>query len=591
MRQRLLLNRSVTSRPRLMLLTAGFVFCYLAIGVQLVRFGTEPAPERRIAELPPSVARPDVIDRNGEILAMDTPRASIFAEPRRMVDVDEAVEGLTALFPDLDADTLYTRLNSDRGFAWIKRQVSAAERQRLWMLGIPGVAFREETRRLYPNGRAAAHILGSVNTDNIGISGIERWIDGQGLRDMREIGVRYQSADLEPIQLSVDLRAQHALADELSKAVEKFDAIAAAGLILDVTNGEVIALASLPDFDPNIPADALKPDRINRVNVGTYEMGSTFKALTTAMALDSGLFTVNSVLDASQPLMFGRQRIRDYRGENRPLTIPESFVYSSNIAMGRMALAVGAQGQQDYLRRMGQMTALTTELSETARPIVPSRWSDVTSATVSFGHGIAVTPIQASMAIASLVNGGKLIRPTFVKGSEVSSRLIAENTVTPRTGEALRFMMRLNAEVGSAKNAEVDGYYVGGKTGTAEKVVDGRYSGEKVLTAFMGVMPADDPRYLFMTILDEPKPLPETFGFRTSGWNAVPVTGNIIRRVGPILGVKPRWDAPQDPFPQMRAAQAWGSERFAPQVPAPQDDLLLSWRRGERIEPITEAAQ
>lgn len=543
-----------------------FVLCYVAIGARLTYLGLqEPAPSA-IALVPPSVARPDIVDRNGKLLATDVPVASVYAEPRRLVDLNEAVEGLTSVFPDLNAAELYRRFDSNLGFTWVKRKVSLRDKARIWNLGIPSVGFRDETQRIYPNGNLAAHVLGSVNTDNAGIAGIEKWIDQQGLGELRAAGLAYDRKSLEPIALSIDLRAQFALTSELSKAVTKFSAIAGAGLVLDVTNGEVIALASVPDFDPNMPADALKSDRINRVAVGTFEMGSTFKALTTAMALDSGLFNVGSVLDAGQPLRFGRSVISDYRGQNRPLTLPESFIHSSNIAMGRMALAVGKDAQQDFLRRMGQFDRLVTELPENAVPILPARWGDVTTATVSFGHGIAVTPLQASMAIAAVVNGGRLIRPTFIKGSSIKDRTIAQGVVSPRTGETLRFLMRLNAEVGSAKKAEVRGFYIGGKTGTAEKVIDGRYSSERVLTAFMGVAPADNPKYLFMTILDEPKPLPETYGFRTSGWNAVPVTGAIISRVLPSLGVTPNWVPPQSPFPAVLAAQAWGAERFTPEV-------------------------
>lgn len=536
---------------------------YAAIFARLTYLGLQAPPPSVMSLMPPSYARPNIIDRNGVVLAMDIPAASIFAEPRRLLDVDETVEGLTSVFPELNASELYKRLDSDRGFVWIKRQVSVAQRDRVWNLGLPAVAYREETLRLYPNGNLAAHVLGSVNTDNIGVAGMEKWIDGQGLQELREVGLSPDSSALEPVALSVDLRAQFMLTEELKKAVEKFSAIAAAGLIMDVTNGEVIALASLPDFDPNSPADALKSDRINRINVGTYEMGSTFKAMTTAMALDSGVFNLSSVLDASQPLRFGRMAIRDYRGQNRPLNVPESFIHSSNIAMGRMALAVGTQRHQAFLKSLGQFERLTTELPENAQPILPARWGEITTATAAFGHGIAVTPLQAAMGIAALVNGGDLIRPTLMKGAALDPRIIRRNVVTPQTGEALRFLMRLNAEVGSAKKADVPGYFIGGKTGTSEKVVNGAYSSDRVLTAFMGVAPANKPRYLFLTILDEPKPLPETYGFRTSGWNAVPVTGTIMARVLPLLLGSPTWAPPNDPFPRTVAQNAWGSQYFS----------------------------
>lgn len=555
-------------RGRLRMLVGLFVVCFGSVFGKLFYLGFQDAPPDPLASVPPSVARPNILDRNGNVLAMDVPVSSIFVEPRRMVDIDEAVEGLTAIFPDLDPADLYQRFDRKRGFAWVKRQVTMDVKQTVWNLGIPALGFRAETQRLYPNGNIASHILGSVNTDNIGIAGIERWIDGQGLQSLRDAGLSPSKDSLEPINLSIDVRAQFALTEELRKAVEKYSASAAAGLVMDVTNGEVLALVSLPDFDPNIPAQALQPDRINRVAVGTFEMGSTFKALTTAMALDSGRFNLASVIDASRPLRFGRSTISDYRGQNRPLNLPEAFIHSSNIVMGSMALSLGKETQQLFLKRTGQFDRLVTELPENAMPIIPARWGDVTTATVSFGHGIAVTPLQASMAIASLVNGGNLIRPTFIKGADVQSRLIDTNIVKPETGEAIRYLMRLNAEIGSAKKADIGGFYIGGKTGTAEKVVNGRYSGEKVLTAFMGVAPMDNPRYLFMTILDEPQPSAETYGFRTSGWNAVPATGDIVARVMPILGVTPSWFPPDNPFPRMVASGAWGGERFTPAVAA-----------------------
>ncbi|OJX76842.1 MAG: penicillin-binding protein [Mesorhizobium sp. 65-26] len=546
-----------------------FTLIFSAIGVRLIMLGNESRPDKSLPVAPPSFARPDIIDRNGAPLALDVPSVSIYAEPRRVLDAGEAIEGLTTVFPDLDVPDLAKRLRGGSGFTWVKRAATIAEKDRLWALGIPGIGFRLETRRLYPNGSEAAHILGAVNVDNVGIAGIERWIDEQGLIDLRSEGMIIDKSMLAPIVLSVDLRVQFALSDELRKAVSRFGAIAGAGLVLDVTNGEVLALASLPDFDPNVPTDALKPDRINRVSVGTYEMGSTFKAMTTAMALDSGLFNIHSVLDASQPLRFGRFSINDYRGQKRPLNVPEAFINSSNIAMARMAMGVGVERHKAFLRRLGQFDRLPTELPENARPLIPGNWRELTTATVAFGHGIAVTPLQASMAVAAIVNGGNLIRPTFVKGTPLEPRILATNVVTPQTGEALRFLMRLNAEVGSAKKADVAGYFVGGKTGTSEKVVNGRYSGERVLTAFMGIVPADKPRYLFLTILDEPKALPETSGFRTSGWNAVPVTGDIMKRTLPLLPITPSQERPSNPFPEMVRIGAWGSERFLPVSPEP----------------------
>jgi cell division protein FtsI (penicillin-binding protein 3) len=343
--------------------------------------------------------------------------------------------------------------------------------------------------------------------------------------------------------------------------MEKYRAKATAGAILDVATGEVIALVSLPDFDPNNPVDALEKDRINRINVGVYEMGSTFKAITTAMALDSGKFTINSMLDARSGLRQGKFTIGDYHATHRVLAVPEVFIHSSNIGTAKMALGVGVEAHKAFLRKMGQLDRLQTELPESAAPLVPARWGELNTITIAFGHGVAVAPLQAAMAVSALVNGGNLIKPTFLKRTEEDAIKGAVRVIKPETSEALRYVMRLNASnpAGSASSAAIAGYFVGGKTGTAEKVVNGRYSKNKNFTTFTAILPADKPRYMFLTIIDEPQAVEGTFGFTTAGMNAGPVTGNIIARVAPILGLPPRFDPPAQPFPLMTRLGAWGT--------------------------------
>ncbi|GGK35747.1 peptidoglycan D,D-transpeptidase FtsI family protein [Salinarimonas ramus] len=561
---RLFQMRADKSRARIALGMVCFGALFAVIAGRLVMLGIEPDAEsgpRRAASSEIGAVRPDILDRNGEILATDITMVSVFAEPRNIIDPDEATELLTAVFPDLDATKLRDELSTDRGFIWVKREITPRQQAEVHALGIPGVGFLPENKRVYPNGVAAAHVLGFANIDNVGIAGIEQWIDREGLVLTADEIAPGESPDLEPVRLALDLRVQHAMREELVAAVEKFSAIAAAGLVLDVRTGEIISLVSLPDFDPNVPTDALQADRINRINVGVYEMGSVMKAVTTAMALESGRFTINSVLDARGSLRFGRQSISDYRGENRPLTVPEVFIHSSNIGTARMALTLGADYQREFLRELGLMDRLRTELAESAAPLLPPRWGDVTTATVSFGHGIAVQPLSATMATAAMVNGGYLIPPTFLQRSEDDAQAIADQVISRETSEALRYVMRLNAEQGSARSASVAGFYIGGKTGTAEKVVNGRYDSNRRLNTFFAVAPADDPRYLFLTILDEPKALPETHGFATSGWNAAPTTGKIIERVAPMLDIPPRFDPPAAPFPTMARLGAWGTTR------------------------------
>jgi cell division protein FtsI (penicillin-binding protein 3) len=323
-----------------------------------------------------------------------------------------------------------------------------------------------------------------------------------------------------------------------------YKALAAAGLVLNVQTGEIVAMVSEPDFNPNDPGQALEPSRIDRLTTGVYEMGSTFKVFTLAMALDSGRVTLNSSFDARAPLRMGRFLIHDFEPQHRFLSVPEVFTYSSNIGAARIALSLGSGAQQAFLKKMGQLDRLRTELPESAEPILPRRWTDLTTATVAFGHGLSVAPLQAAMGIAAVVNGGILIPPTFLKRSQAEVDALGKRVIKRKTSETMRYLMRLNVEKGTARKADVPGYYIGGKTGTADKVLNGRYSKSKVLTDFMAILPADHPRYLLLIMLDEPKATPETHGFTTSGWNAVPVGGSVVGRIAPLLGVEPRMDLP-----------------------------------------------
>jgi cell division protein FtsI (penicillin-binding protein 3) len=542
-------DRAAKARARIGLAILVFALGYSVIATRLVMFAALPeghGSRRGSAQDAVATARPDVLDRNGEILATDVRTPSLFAEPQRIIDVDEASELLTAVMPDVDATELRERLGSKRRFVWLKREITPKQREQIHRLGIPGVGFLPENKRVYPNGAELSHVIGHVNIDNQGIAGIEKWLDGRGLADLHLAGLATDRLQ-KPIELAVDLRVQHAMRDELLAAREKFKAIAAAGVLTDVRTGEVVAMVSLPDYDPNNPREALDPTRINRLTTGVYEMGSTFKALTLAMALDSGKITLKSSFDASHPLQYGKYAIHDFHAQNRVLTVPEIFTYSSNIGTARMAVSLGVEHHKWFLKKMGQLDRLRTELPESAEPIVPKRWMELNTVTIAFGHGLSVAPLQAVAAIGALMNGGHLIPPTFLKRSEKDAMALSTQVVKPETSDKMRYLMRLNVEKGSATRADVKGYYVGGKTGTSEKVVAGRYSKTKVLTSFTAVFPADQPRYLLLVMLDEPQVTPETHGFTTSGWNAVPVGGAIVGRIAPLLGIEPRFDlAPSD---------------------------------------------
>ncbi|HEY5795538.1 MAG TPA: penicillin-binding protein 2 [Bosea sp. (in: a-proteobacteria)] len=551
------------SQPRVGLVILGFSALFLAITGRLVMLATLPNEQvglRRATSTAISAARPNITDRNGEVLATDIRTVSVFAEPRKILDKDEATELLTAVLPDLDAKDLRDKLGTKKGFVWVKREITPRQQAEVHRLGIPGVGFVPENKRVYPNGTAAAHVLGFANVDNVGIAGIEKYIDSQGLQDLNGAGLATEASDLKPMALSIDLRVQHALRDELSKGMEKYKAIAAAGAIMDVNTGEMIALVSLPDFDPGNPVDALEKDRINRMSVGVYEMGSTFKALTIAMALDSGKANINSSYSTAGGMMrFGRQVIKEYHGTGRTLTVPEVFLHSSNMGSIKMALSVGVEGHKAFLRKMMQLDRMTTELPESAAPIVPGRWGEINTATIAFGHGLAVAPIQAMAAVAALVNGGTLITPTFLKRSEEEAKKAGIRVIKPETSEAMRFIMRLNGEKGSARKADVAGYFVGGKTGTAEKVINGRYAKNKNFTTFTAIAPSDKPKYLFLAIYDEPKGYAESGGYSTAAWNAGITTGRVIERTAPILGLPPRFEPPVAPFPLMARLGAWGT--------------------------------
>jgi cell division protein FtsI (penicillin-binding protein 3) len=527
------------ARNRVVMTMAVFLGIYGTIGGRLVYLGLQDpeasgGPASRV-----TASRPDIVDRNGDVLATDIKTASLFAEPRRIVDADEVIEKLSTVLPDIEVEQTYHKLKSGAGFVWLKRQLTPKQQNDIMQLGLPGIGFRTEKRRFYPGGATASHIVGLTNIDNQGIAGLEKYIDEQGLSDLQASGLAIAD-DLKPVKLSIDLRVQHIVHDELTQAMEKYHAIAAGAVVLNVKTGEVAAMVSLPDYDPNNPYNAHEKDRLNRMSAGTFEMGSTIKTFTTAMALDSGKATLDSRFDASRPLQIGRFTIRDFHGKGRVLTLPEVFIYSSNIGSAKEADMVGIEGHREFLKRMGLLTRLTTELPEVATPSEPKEWKKVNSITIAFGHGMSTTPLQTAVGAAALMNGGKLIPPTFLLRSEAEADAAAEQVVSAKTVEDMRYLYRLNAEKGSGKRAEVPGFRVGGKTGTAEKVVNGRYSSDKRFNAFLAAFPMDDPQYIVLAIIDEPKPEKPGMG-ATAGLNAAPMVANIIRRAGAMLGVKPEF--------------------------------------------------
>ena len=528
-------------RNRALMIMGAFFAIYVVIGGRLVYFGFKNPDNNGGPVAHATASRPDVVDRNGAVLATDIKTFSLFAEPRRIIDADETIEKLSTVLPDLEMEDTYTKLKSGRGFIWLRRQLSPRQQNDIMNLGLPGIGFRTENRRFYPPGPVASYIIGLTNRDNRGISGLEKYIDDQGLADLQALGMA-TAADLAPVKLSIDLRVQHIVRDEALQAMQRFHAIAAGAVVINVKTGEIVAMASVPDFDPNNPVGAHDKDKLNRMSAGLYEMGSTIKSFTTAMALDSGKVGMNSTFDARRPITIGRRTIRDFHGKGRVLTVPEVFIYSSNIGSAREADVVGIEGHREFLQRLGLLDRTPTELPEVARPTQPRVWKKVHSITAAFGHGFTTTPLQTAVGVAALMNGGRLMPPTFLPRTLDAAIDVSKQVVSEQTSANMRYLYNLNATApgGSGKRATVPGYRVGGKTGTAEKVVNGRYAKDKRFNAFLAAFPMDDPQYVVLSIIDEPKP--EKPGMAaTSGLNAAPIVANIIRRSASMLGVKPEF--------------------------------------------------
>ena len=524
-------------RRRMAIAMAAFASIFCIIGGRLVFYGLSAPHVADTLVRPVGAARPDIIDRNGTILATDVRMASLYAEPRRIVDANEAVEKLANVLPELDYEQTYHKLRSGSGFVWLRRQLTPRQQQDVLALGIPGIGFRPEIKRFYPGGVQASHILGLTNIDNVGLSGMEKWIDDQGLVDLRGAGLGGSGA-FQPVQLSIDARVQHVVHDELSRAMERYKATAAGGVILNVKTGEVMAMVSLPDYDPNNPFNAQEKDRLNRMSAGTAEMGSTIKTFTTAMALEIGGASISTMFDASAPIIVGRQRVRDAHGKGRPLSLEEVFLFSSNIGSAKEAMMVGVERHREFLERMGLLSRMTTELPEVARPVQPKIWKQATSITAAFGHGFATTPLQTAVGIAGILNRGKLVPATFVRRSEEQARALAQTVVSEETSRNMRYLYRLNGIKGSGRRANITGFRVGGKTGTAEKVIAGRYAKNHNFNVFAAAFPMNDPQFVVLVVVDDPRPERPGMGI-TAASNAAPVAGAIIERTAAMLGVRP----------------------------------------------------
>ncbi len=534
-------KRASQAKSRVGLLIFGFVCFYSVVGGRLVQYGM--AMPETVSSIAPAdrlmASRPDLLDRNGEVLATDIRTVSLFAEPHRIVDVDEAIEKIRTVLPDLDTRGTYQKLTSNSRFQWLRRQLTPKQQSQILALGIPGIGFRPEKRRFYPGGPTAAHVVGHVNIDNRGVAGMERYLDSQGLADLTALGMT-SDQPLEPVKLSIDLRVQAIAREVVSEWIKKTEALGAGAVVLDVHTGEIIAMVSEPDYDPNNPAEGAKEGWLNRMSNGTFEMGSTFKSFTIAMGLDSGRVHINDMFDARAPIRIGGFTIKDFHGKGRMLSVPEIFQYSSNIGTAKIADTVGIDGHKDFLTKLGLLSKMQTELPEVAMPSQPRTWKKINSITISFGHGVSTTPLQTAIAGAALVNGGKLIEPTFLPRTREQADLVAKQVMKPTTSKDMRFLFDWNGTKGSGRNARVEGFDVGGKTGTADKVVNGRYVHDKNFNAFLGAFPIYDPQYVVLTFIDEPR-TDKGNGAALAGNTAAPMVHDIISRSASMLGVKPKF--------------------------------------------------
>lgn len=524
-------------RTRLIVIGALFTIVFMVIGYRLIdlsvlnqRNGAALANAARGHNaLPP---RAGITDRNGVLLATSLASASLYADAALIMDPKQAAARLVKVLPELSKTKLRRDFESRRRHIWIKRHLTPRQQYQVNRLGIPGLEFKRESRRIYPTANAASHAIGFTDVDGVGLAGLERYFD-------RQLG-----GGTTPLASSLDIRVQQILHQELARAMARFSAIGAAGIVMDVDTGEIIAMVSLPDFNPNHMDPAATKTQFNRNTSGVYEMGSTFKIFTTAMALDSGAATLASGFDAREPIKVSRHVIRDFHAKRRWLSVPEIFMYSSNIGAVKMALAVGQERQQRYLHKLGLLTRPSIELAETGKPLLPHRWREIHTMTISFGHGLSVTPLHMASAVASVVNGGVYRSPTMIKQEGPTDP--GKRIFSAGTSDKMRRLMRLVVENGTGRKASAPGYLVGGKTGTAEKVAGRRYRKRALLSSFVAAFPMTAPRYVVLAVVDEPKGRKDTFGYATGGWVAAPVVGDVIKRIGPLLGVTPvKEDSPE----------------------------------------------
>ncbi|MDV7340041.1 penicillin-binding protein 2 [Terasakiella sp. A23] len=525
-----------TGHNRTMVAGAVFAVLFLVLAGRVIDLSMLSGnQEPKLVKTPPSEAiettRANITDRNGTLIATSLPTDSLFVDSKAFLDAGEdatmAARKLSRILPELSLNKASKKLSSGKRFEYLVRNLTPEQKYQVNLLGIPGLHFQREERRTYPHGPLAAHVLGYTDVDGRGISGVEKSFDQQLLS--RDGG----------LQLSIDVRVQAVMRSALLDAIEEFKAIGAAGVVMDIKTGELLSLVSLPDFDPN-DTNTIKGDAgFNRASKGVYEMGSIFKLFNTAMALDSGVVNIKDKFDATKPLKIGRFRINDFHAKNRVLSVPEILVFSSNIGSAQIALEAGTNLQREYLGRFGLLNTASIEIPEVGAPLIPARWQKASTMTISYGHGIAISPLQLTSAVAAVANGGTLTQPTLLKTQEDDHLLPGHRVISEATSAQMRKLMRLVVLQGSGKKANSEFYRVGGKTGTADKQQNGRYNRRARISSFAGVFPIEAPKYAILAMVDEPVGNKKTFGYATAGWVAAPIAKKVIDRIGPMLGIAP----------------------------------------------------
>ncbi len=534
---------------RLLLLGLMFFCAFIVIGGRMGSLASSvPEEPRAAAEGNPIIGqRADIVDRNGRLLATNLDTYSLYAHPHQMVDPVDTAEQLAAIFPEMDLERLKTDFTGQRRFLWLRRQLSPEQMQAVHDIGSPGLLFGPREMRLYPNGSLAAHILGGASygregvssAEVIGVAGVERQFD-TFLRDPANEGA--------PLQLSIDLTIQAVTEQVLAGGMSLMNAKGASAVLMDIHSGEIITMASLPDFDPNNrPQVATSGDQsdsplFNRAVQGVYELGSVFKIFAVAQAMELGLVNANTMIDTTNPLTWGRFRIRDFRNYGAQNSTTDVIVKSSNVGTARIAMQIGADRQRSFMGQLGMLEATPVEMIEapTGAPLLPRNWSEISTMTISYGHGLSSSPLHLAAAYSSMVNGGTKVEPTLLLNPtpELGPRIISE-----AVSESIVSMLRQTVVRGTASMGEVEGYEVGGKTGSADKPrPGGGYYDDKVIATFATVFPASDPQYVLVLSLDEGVETSGAEPRRTAGWTAVPVAAEVIRRVAPLLGLRPHVD-------------------------------------------------